>query len=707
LIAAVYTWPLLREARSRIAADPFDPILNASILWWNATVVPFTAGWWSPPFFFPAENVAAFTENLAGLGVVATPVFWITGQPILTYNLTLFLAWPLSALAAYLLAFEVTRRRDAAFLAGLAFAFAPYRLSQLGHLQVLSIYWLPLALLGLHRYLSTAGSRWLVLFGVAWLAQSLSNGYYMFFGGVLIGLWIAYFCSPRAAWRTIPAIVLAWIVASVPVALIMWKYRVVHEHYGLTRGLQAAIGGSAQPVNWFQTAFQNRFWSALLPDGGGEFNLFPGVTCLAMVTAAVAIFIGQRTERDAGRRRAMRVCSAMIAFAGVAVLVTIAAAGPLRFGLLGATIRLSSVGRAASITVLAVSALIVVTPAIRVRLRGRSPFAFYCGALLAIVVLACGPEIRSAGGVLLAPAPYGWLMSAIPALESLRIVARFWMVGTLCLAMAAAIGYGWVAARLRTGGWALAVLLTAGVLADAWPRAMPMAPAPVERLALERRDDPAAILELPLGPMWDAAATFRSIGHGRRVVNGVSGYDPPHYAPLQAGLVARDPTVLAALASFGPIDVILDNTQDPAGGLATYLEASPLVSRVRQDEARTLYRLMRVRWPTPGPALSAAGTETLAGEVTIDLGSTQSISGVEIAAHRNLNAVPEQLVIETSSDRITWRSAWSGSTRGAILRAAALNPSDLRVTLNFETTARFVRMRVAEPGPQVSVLGVR
>ena len=46
------------------------------------------------------------------------------------------------------------------------------------------------------------------------------------------------------------------------------------------------------------------------------------------------------------------------------------------------------------------------------------------------------------------------------------------------------------------------------------------------------------ILELPLGPDWDAAATNRSFAHGRKVFNGVSGYDPPHYAPLQVGLTA-------------------------------------------------------------------------------------------------------------------------------------------------------------------------
>ena len=47
LTAAIYTRPLLEQSTTRIANDPYDPILNASILWWNATTVPFSSEWWT------------------------------------------------------------------------------------------------------------------------------------------------------------------------------------------------------------------------------------------------------------------------------------------------------------------------------------------------------------------------------------------------------------------------------------------------------------------------------------------------------------------------------------------------------------------------------------------------------------------------------------------------------------------------------------
>ena len=76
-------------------------------------------------------------------------------------------------------------------IAGLVYGFNPFRIAHFPQIQVMTSYWMPLALLGLHEYVDERGRRdgwW--LFGVAWLMQALSNGYYLLFFPVLIGLWI-------------------------------------------------------------------------------------------------------------------------------------------------------------------------------------------------------------------------------------------------------------------------------------------------------------------------------------------------------------------------------------------------------------------------------------------------------------------------------------------------------------------------------------
>ena len=96
--------------------------------------------------------------------------------------------------------------------------------------------WAPIAILALHLYLETRARRWLVLFGAAWLLQTLSNGYALFFLSLFVGLWVLWFVVLRRQWQTAVSIALAMGLASVPLAPILSKYVAVHARNGFTRG---------------------------------------------------------------------------------------------------------------------------------------------------------------------------------------------------------------------------------------------------------------------------------------------------------------------------------------------------------------------------------------------------------------------------------------------------------------------------------------
>jgi len=131
----------------------------------------------------------------------------------------------------------------------------------------------------------------------------------------------------------------------------------------------------------------------------------------------------------------------------------------------------------------------------------------------------------------------------------------------------------------------------AGLLLDGWMPLMRMAAPPARWAEVELPDRPEPILELPIGPDWDWAATFRAAGHRRRVFNGVSGYDPPHYIALRAGLDSRDPSMLTALASLGSFDVVVDGAADADRAWARYVSSVPGAVRVGDDGHRTVYRI--------------------------------------------------------------------------------------------------------------------
>src|SRR5262245_6734689 len=212
-LACAYTWPLVLHPASTVAHDRGDPLLVTWILWWSTHKLPLTEAWWNAPAFHPATGVFAFSENLLGLAPITAPIIAITKEPLVAYNAAFLLSYVLSGLGAYLLGFVLTRQHDAAFVAAIAFAFAPYRLSHQHHLQLLSSYWMPVAIAALHLYAREPRPRWAALFAASWLFQALACGYYFFYLTLFTALWLAWFGPSRLsrrAWGTLGA---AWLGA--------------------------------------------------------------------------------------------------------------------------------------------------------------------------------------------------------------------------------------------------------------------------------------------------------------------------------------------------------------------------------------------------------------------------------------------------------------------------------------------------------------
>jgi hypothetical protein len=60
-----------------------------------------------------------------------------------------------------------------------------------------------------------------------------------------------------------------------------------------------------------------------------------------------------------------------------------------------------------------------------------------------------------------------------------------------------------------------------------------------------------------------------------------------HYAALRAGLDSRDPSMLAALASLGPFDVVVNGAADADSAWARYVSGAPGAVHVGGDSHRT------------------------------------------------------------------------------------------------------------------------
>ena len=115
-VAVVATWPLILRLGDALAISlAGGPLLNTWLLAWAADRLPHgLAGWWDPPVFHPYANALGFSENLLGIAVFTAPVQWLTGDPVVVYNLAYLASYVLAGGGMYLLARSLTGSRPAA-----------------------------------------------------------------------------------------------------------------------------------------------------------------------------------------------------------------------------------------------------------------------------------------------------------------------------------------------------------------------------------------------------------------------------------------------------------------------------------------------------------------------------------------------------------------------------------------------------------------
>jgi F5/8 type C domain len=724
-LTVVYLWPIITHLSSAFPHDPYDSALNAVILSWEAHGVPLSQAWWDAPIFWPAHGALALSEHLLGISLLTTPLQWLGASPLTASNIAFVCAFPLTALAAHALAFACVKRHDVAAIAGCTFGFSPYRVGQFAHLQMMWVFAMPLALMALHRFVDHGRRRWLVLFGAAWLLQAAANGYFMLFFPILVVAWVLWFVRDI---KSVALIAAAWLVCTLPLVPVLWGYQKIHDAMGLSRSINEIESLSADMTAVFAASADSLAWHSLSRWSRPEGELFPGLICMVLVVAAIALaawhFRSQSNPDGAGWRVA-RMITTTLGSVFLAIAVSVPVLGPWKWTIGSATI----VSVAASDKPLSIAAVLflcafVTLPAFRLVWRRRSVFWFYVFGAAAMLVLSFGPRPSFAGTPVLFRAPYAWLME-LPGFSELRVPARFGMLFIMCLSVAAAVGF----ARLTSGlsastRRAMVALVLLGVLVEGWPR-ITMTPPASPITALSAIHDDAPVIELPLGSTeHDSAAEYRGLVHGRPSINGYSGYDARHYQVLKIGLRLNDGAVLDELARDRDIIVAVDR-HDEFDRWTSVVGQRPVIA---DDSDWRLYRIAAgrgapVQTGAPlsiqsvtanfrneavgqmldGKATTAwstgqvqAGNET----VLIDLGRPRDVTGLALALGPFVLDFPRALLIECSADQQQWTECWRGSSTALAMRAAIDAPLSpvIRIPMT-ATAARYLRLRQTSADP--------
>jgi hypothetical protein len=739
-LAIALTYPLILQLESVLPHDAGDPALNTWILWWNAQTIPYTTRWWNAPAFYPVPGVLAYSEHLLGLSLISTPIQKLGGSPQVAYNVVFLLTFPLSAIGAYLLAREVmkpgvttqgggpaTQAHDAAFIGGLLFGFSPYRIAHLPQIQCLAAFPMPFALLGLHRYLRDPRPRWLMLFGMGWFLQGICNGYYLLFFSVLVGIWMFWFASPWRRPRTFFAVAFTWCLAALLLLPLLWQYQSVHEEFGFRRDFETIRSFSADIAALMYAPRTLAFWSWVAVFKRPEGELFPGLTITLLVAAGILFGSSRPLSRSVIVRRVLVVIAT--ATGGISLIAVLT--GRHEFRLFG--IRVLSMANPINVLIFSLAlgfGLALTSRRLRRAYSNRSALVFYAIAGLAMWLLSLGPAPTVMGRPLMVPGPYSLLMF-LPGFNSLRVPARFWMMSTLCLAVVGAILFDRLARirGTRTPPWRViaATVVAAGVLADGWVSEMPLAAAPPDwkvEVCKGAAGPGRALVEIPLGDTHsDVAAMYRSMRHRRPVVNGYSGYFPPHYAALRFGLDGRNHDVLTQLAANGVADVVVNREKDPGGRWDKFVASHAGAQLICTEGKQSLYRLMPespVRTTTRGSPVPVAlirpnvnggaapmmtdgdrttrwesGPQTERTMVELDLGAVRHVKRIELLLGPFIADFPRGLVIESSLDGQAWREVWRGGSAGLAFVGAFEAPGDVPLKYEFPPTpARYMRLRL-------------
>jgi hypothetical protein len=516
--------------------------------------------------FYPLPLTLAYSEHFVAQALQILPIYALTENPVLCYNLLFLSTFVLSGLGGYLFVRELTGSAMAGAVAGLLFAFAPYRIPQSSHLQVLSSQWMPFALYGFRRYFETRRLRPLAGAAAALTVQNLSCGYYLLYFSPFAAAYVVWEIASRGLWRHATVFRDLCIAAVVVIAFtvpLLLPYAAVRKQLQLERAPGEVMRYSAD-VYSYATAFgEQPIWGGIADAfPKAEAQLFPGIVTLLLAT--IGLFTGATTPRPTvssseKTTAPWRRWLAVILAAGVIVhVVAIVSALVFRritldLGLL--TLRITDVNQLLARSVILGIALLAVSPFVRARTTAyMKTRGFFLVAALAAVWLSLGPSPLALGRPLNLMGPYRLLYDYVPGFEGLRVPARFGMIVTLMLAILAGFGAARIA-RFRAAPFVLGLAALA-FLSESLvfpfvingmepPRGLNAPEARVHRPSrapevykeIARQADNVVLAELPLGQTdFDLRAMYYSTVHWRPLLNGYSGYFPPHYGTLRVAL---------------------------------------------------------------------------------------------------------------------------------------------------------------------------
>jgi hypothetical protein len=260
--------------------------------WFAHALVTPSARLFDANIFYPEPRTLALSDAMFVEGTLAAPLVWAGMAPVLVHNLLLLGAIAVSGVSMFALARYLTGSRGAGVLAGIVFAFAPYRFEHVMHMELQWAMWMPLAFLALHRTFDTGKWKYGLATGACLALQMLSSIYYGIFLASLIALAAVLLMARdrkvplRRALLPLAAGAVLAVVVSGAYAM---PYLRVHDRVG-DRPAGEIAAFSARPQSYLAATPANWLYASVSAwRGGPERRLFPGVIPVVLAIAGLLL----------------------------------------------------------------------------------------------------------------------------------------------------------------------------------------------------------------------------------------------------------------------------------------------------------------------------------------------------------------------------------------------------------------------------------
>jgi hypothetical protein len=282
LLTVLMTWPQVRVLATH-AREHQDVFFNLWRLKWIAHALDASpAHFFDGNIFYPEPRTLTLSDAMLVEGLIGAPLFWMGLPSVLVHNLLLLAPIVASAVGIFVLVRDLTGSRGAGVLAGIVFAFVPYRYEHYMHMELQWTLWTPWAFWAMHRTIETGRRRYGVLTGVFIGLQMLSSIYYGLFLATLLPLCgvLLLLGQPWAQLRRSIAAFAAGAVVTMAICTVYAPYLVTKDERG-GRPESELVTFSARPSSYLVSTPDNVLWGKSFASRGRlERRLFPGLTAI-------------------------------------------------------------------------------------------------------------------------------------------------------------------------------------------------------------------------------------------------------------------------------------------------------------------------------------------------------------------------------------------------------------------------------------------